>query len=73
VLPAERRYRAMTVIDITKDLMVNEVASNVKCVRCGQYGDHAKGVALKGEMFFTEYDLKNPNKVYVCDLCETES
>jgi hypothetical protein len=63
----------MTVIDITKDSMVNEVADEVRCLKCGEYGDREKGFTLKHEMFFTEYDLKNANKLYVCDHCEAES
>jgi hypothetical protein len=62
----------MTVIDITKDSMVKEVSGTVRCVKCGEYADQLKGFAPKDEIFFTEYDLKNPQKVYLCDHCETE-
>ena len=70
---ARRRYRTMTVIDITKDSMINEVTDNVRCVNCSDYGEQVKGFGLKREMFFTEYDLKNAKRVFVCDHCETES
>ena len=69
---AERRYRTMTVIDLTKDSMVNEVSDTVRCMKCGEYGDQSKGFAIKSEMFIPEHDLKNPNRVYICDHCETE-
>ena len=62
----------MTVIDLTNTHAVIESDGNVKCVNCIEGGDYQKGCDSEKAILVSQDDLKNPNKLIICDYCEKE-
>jgi hypothetical protein len=62
----------MTVIDLTNTRAVIESDGTVKCVNCMEGGGYQKGCDSENEILVTQDDLRDPNKLIICDYCETE-
>ena len=62
----------MTVIDLTNTRAVIESDGTVKCVNCIKGGHYQKGCDSESEILLNQDDLKDPNKLIICDYCETE-
>ena len=62
----------MMVIDLTNTRAVIEADGTVKCENCIGGGDYQKGCDSENEILVTQDDLKDPNKLIICDYCETE-
>jgi hypothetical protein len=62
----------MTVIDLTNTRAVIESDGTVKCLNCIEDGDYQKGCDSENEILVAQDDLKDPNKLIICDYCETE-
>ena len=62
----------MTVIDLTNTRAVIESDGTVKCVNCIEGDDYQKGCHPEKEILVTQDDLRDPNKLIICDYCETE-
>ena len=62
----------MTVIDLTNTRAVIESDGSVRCVNCIEGGNYQKGCDSENQILVTQEDLKDPNKLLICDYCETE-
>ena len=62
----------MTVIDMINTRAIIRPDGKLKCVNCIGGGDYQKGCDPEKEILLTQDDLKNPNKLFVCDYCEKE-
>ena len=62
----------MAVIDLTNTRAVIEADGTVRCVNCIAGENYQKGCDSEKEILVTQDDLKDPNKLIICDYCETE-
>ena len=62
----------MAVIDLTNTRAVIKTDGTVKCVNCIEGGNYQKGCDSENEILVTQDDQKDPNKLIICDYCETE-
>jgi hypothetical protein len=62
----------MTIIDLFNIRAIVEADGKVRCVNCIDGGDYRKGCEPTDEILVGGDDLKDPDKLYVCDFCENE-
>jgi hypothetical protein len=62
----------MMVIDLTNTRAVIKTDGTVKWLNCIEGENYQKGCDSENEILVTQDDFKDPNKLIICDYCETE-